>query len=222
MHHNFSEMRTRPSLGLSRRSVVMGMLAGTLAAQSFTRSAFARSPDIVPFRHAASDEALADLKQRLRNTRLPIGETASDWSQGVPPQKLRALIEYWANVYDWRKAEARLNQIEQFRTEIDGLNFHFLHVRSPHANALPMIMTHGWPSTVLEFHKIIGPLTDPTKHGGRAEDAFHLVLPSLPGFAFSDKPAARGWNMDRTARAWGVLMNRLGYSRYVAQGGDWP
>jgi pimeloyl-ACP methyl ester carboxylesterase len=206
---------------ISRRSVATCLAAGLLAAPSFMRSAFALSPGTVPFRHVARDEALADLKQRLRNTRLPEGETVSDWSQGVPSQKLRALIEYWANIYDWRKIESRLNQYEQFRTEIDGLNFHFVHARSSHENALPMIMTHGWPSTILLFHKIIEPLTDPTKHGGRAQDAFHLVLPSLPGFAFSDKPSTRGWNMDRTARAWAVLMDRLGYRRYVAQGGDW-
>jgi len=154
-------------------------------------------------------------------TRWPEGEIAQDWSQGVPSHKMRALIDYWANTYDWRRIESHFNSFPQFRTEIDGLNFHFLHVRSPQADALPMIMTHGWPSTVLLFHKMIEPLTNPTEHGGRAEDAFHLVLPSLPGFAFSDKPTEHGWNMDRTARAWATLMARLDYSRYVAQGGDW-
>lgn len=206
---------------VSRRAFAGRLAAGWLTGPPFIRGAFAFPPGLVPFRYVAREEALADLKQRLRITRLPDGETASDWSQGVPLQKLRALIEYWANSYDWRKIESRLNRYEQFRTEIDGLNFHFVHARSSHENALPMIMTHGWPSTVLEFHKIVEPLIDPTKHGGRAEDAFHLVLPSLPGFAFSDKPAERGWNMDRTARAWGTLMRRLGYTHYVAQGGDW-
>lgn len=212
---------TGSSSGLSRRTVSHGLAAAVFASPLLKGYARAGSPALVPFRYAARDEALVDLKQRLRNTRLPDGETAADWSQGVPLSKLRALIDYWANVYDWRKTEAKLNTFAQFRTEIDGLNFHFLHVRSPHANALPLIMTHGWPSTVLEFHNIIGPLTDPTRHGGRAEDAFHFVAPSLPGFAFSDKPAERGWNMDRTARAWGVLMSRLGYTHYVAQAGDW-
>lgn len=176
---------------------------------------------IEPFAYHAPDNAIADLRRRLARSRWPDGEVTNDWSQGVPCGRLHVLIDYWANKYDWRKIETRLNSFPQFRTEIDGLNFHFLHVRSPQADALPMIMTHGWPSTVLLFHKIIEPLTNPTKHGGRAEDAFHLVLPSLPGFAFSDKPTERGWNMDRTARAWAILMARLGYERYVAQGGDW-
>jgi pimeloyl-ACP methyl ester carboxylesterase len=208
-------------LNLSRRSFGGGLVVATLAAPSLIRSAFADTPEIIPFRYHAPAEALDDLKQRLRKVRLPDGEITSDWSQGVPAHKLQALIERWANAYEWRTIERKLNTFDQFRTGIDGLNFHFLHVRSPHANALPLIVTHGWPSTVLEFHQIIGPLTDPTKHGGRAEDAFHFVAASLPGFAFSDKPAERGWNMDRTARAWGVLMSRLGYTRYVAQGGDW-
>ena len=203
---------------ISRRAALFG--AATAFAAPSSR-AFAASATTVPFRYAASDDALADLKRRLRNTRWPDGEIVSDWSQGVPSHRLRALLDYWTSQYDWRKTEARLNSFPQFRTEIDGLNFHFLHVRSPQAGALPMIMSHGWPSTVLRFHKIIEPLTDPTKHGGRAEDAFHLVLPSLPGFAFSDKPRERGWNMDRTAHAWAVLMARLGYAHYVAQGGDW-
>jgi epoxide hydrolase len=215
--HQDGEGRNR----ISRRSAVHGIAAGLITAPAFARRASAIPQELVPFRFVASDEALSDLKQRLRHSRLPEGATASDWSQGVPTEKLRALIDYWANGYDWRKVENRLNQYEQFRTEIDGLNLHFMHVRSPHATALPMIMTHGWPSTVLEFHRIIEPLIDPTKHGGRAADAFHLVLPSLPGFAFSDKPVERGWNMDRTARAWGTLMTRLGYRHYVAQGGDW-
>jgi pimeloyl-ACP methyl ester carboxylesterase len=206
------------SLAISRRSALLGATAAVVAP---SLHAWASSAAIVPFRYTASADALADLKKRLRNARWPEGETANDWSQGVPPQKMRALIEYWANQYDWRKIESHLNTFPQFRTEIDGLNFHFLHVRSPHTDALPMLMSHGWPSTVLLFHKLIDPLANPTRHGGRAEDAFHLVLPSLPGFAFSDKPRERGWNMDRTARAWAVLMTRLGYPHYVAQGGDW-
>lgn len=215
-----SNQSTASRDAIARRDVIAA-LAVCVTAPFVVRHAFAGEGDIVPFRYAASDDALADLKQRLRRTRLPDGETTADWSQGVPRAKLRALLDRWANSYDWRKAEAQLNTYPQFRTEIDGLAIHFLHVRSPHANALPLIMTHGWPSTVLEFMKIIAPLTNPTAHGGGAADAFHLVLPSLPGFAFSDKPVERGWNMDRTARAWSVLMNRLGYRHYVAQGGDW-
>ena len=178
-------------------------------------------PPITPFTYHAPQSALDDLKQRLAQTRWPDRETVADWSQGVPLAKLRALVEYWRTDYDWRRCEARLNGFAQFRTEIDGLNIHFLHVRSRHANALPIIITHGWPGSVIEFFKIIEPLTNPTAHGGEAQDAFHVVAPSLPGFAFSDKPAERGWNADRIARAWAELMRRLGYDRYVAQGGDW-
>lgn len=145
----------------------------------------------------------------------------SDWSQGVPLADLKELVEYWRTEYDWRRCEKALNHYPQFRTEIDGLGIHFLHVRSKHADALPIILTHGWPSTVLLFRNVIGPLTDPMAHGGTAEDAFHVVVPSLPGFGFSDKPKERGWNAERTAKAWIVLMQRLGYKRYVAQGGDW-
>jgi pimeloyl-ACP methyl ester carboxylesterase len=205
--------------GTTRRAALAGGTAALVLASATGLQA--NDGRIEPFTYRASDQALADLRRRLGQTRWPEGEVANDWSQGVPSHRMRALIDHWANEYDWRRIESHLNSFPQFRTEIDGLNFHFLHVRSPQADALPMIMTHGWPSTVLLFHKIIAPLTDPARHGGRAEDAFHLVLPSLPGFAFSDKPAERGWNMDRTARAWAVLMARLGYDRYVAQGGDW-
>jgi pimeloyl-ACP methyl ester carboxylesterase len=206
---------------ISRRTAIGGLAAGLLAAPAVARNAFALSSELVPFKYTARPEDLADLKARLRNVRLPSRETVADWSEGVPLQKLRSLIEYWGSSYDWRKIEARLNGFEQFRTEIDGLWFHFLHVRSPHPDALPLIVTHGWPSTVLEFHKVLEPLTDPTRYGGTKHDAFHLVVPSMPGFGFSDKPTERGWNADRTARAWGVLMSRLGYRHYVAQGGDW-
>jgi pimeloyl-ACP methyl ester carboxylesterase len=177
--------------------------------------------EITPFTYHAPQSALDDLKQRLAQTRWPERETVSDWSQGVPLEKLRGLVEYWRTDYDWRRCEEALNRFPQYRTEIDGLDIHFIHVRSKHPNALPIILTHGWPSTVLLFRDVIGPLTDPTAHGGRAEDAFDVVVPSLPGFGFSDKPAERGWNAERTARAWAVLMARLGYKRYVAQGGDW-
>ncbi len=176
---------------------------------------------ITPFTYRAPQDALDDLRQRLARTRWPERETVNDWSQGVPLAKLRELVDYWHDRYDWRRCEARLNRVPQFRTTIDGLGIHFIHARSKHASALPIIMTHGWPGSVIEFLEIVGPLTDPTAHGSRAEDAFHFVAPSLPGFGFSDKPAARGWSADRIARAWGELMGRLGYGRYVAQGGDW-
>jgi epoxide hydrolase len=176
---------------------------------------------IAPFTYRASQSALDDLKRRLTNTRWPEQETVNDWSQGVPLAEIRALVDYWRDEYDWRRAEAALSRFPQFRTEIDGLGIHFIHARSRHRDALPIILTHGWPSTVQLFRKVIDPLTDPTAHGGRAEDAFHVIAPSLPGFGFSDKPIEAGWNAERTARAWAVLMERLGYKRYVAQGGDW-
>jgi pimeloyl-ACP methyl ester carboxylesterase len=176
---------------------------------------------VTPFKYQAPQSALDDLKQRLKRTRWPEGETVKDWSQGVPLAKFRALVEYWRTDYDWRRCEAKLNGFPQFRTKIDGLNIHFLHVRSRHENALPIILTHGWPGSVIEFLKLIDPLTNPTAHGGQAEDAFHVVAPSLPGFGFSDKPSERGWNAARIAKAWSELMRRLGYTRYVAQGGDW-
>jgi pimeloyl-ACP methyl ester carboxylesterase len=201
-------------------------LAATAKGLSLGRSS-AANPDLsdpaacTPFKYVAPQDALDDLKQRLTRTRWPERETVKDWSQGVPLATLRALVDYWRTAYDWRRCEAKLNGFAQYRTKIDGLNIHFLHVRSRHANALPIIMTHGWPGSVIEFFKVIGPLTDPTAHGGRAEDAFHVVAPSLPGFAFSDKPDERGWNAARIAKAWGEMMRRLGYDHYVAQGGDW-
>jgi pimeloyl-ACP methyl ester carboxylesterase len=164
---------------------------------------------------------LADLKRRLAATRWPSKETVSDTAQGVQLATIRALAQYWQTTYDWRKMEARLNALPQFITEIDGLDIHFIHVRSRHPNALPLIVTHGWPGSIIEQLKIIEPLTNPTAHGGRAEDAFDLVIPSLPGYGFSGKPTAPGWDPQHIARAWTVLMKRLGYSRFVAQGGDW-
>ncbi|MFT3968587.1 MAG: epoxide hydrolase, partial [Sphingobium sp.] len=165
--------------------------------------------------------ALDDLRDRLARTRWPERETVTGWEQGVPLAQARALCAYWRDHYDWRRCEAMLNGLGQHRTEIDGLGIHFLHVRSRHADALPLILTHGWPGSVIEFHKVIGPLTDPTAHGGDAADAFHLVIPSLPGHGFSDRPAGTGWGIDRIGRAWIALMRRLGYGRFVAQGGDW-
>jgi pimeloyl-ACP methyl ester carboxylesterase len=177
--------------------------------------------EIRPFRVDIPDEALTDLRNRVAATRWPDRETVTDQSQGVPLAKLQELVRYWGSDYDWRKAEATLNSLPQFKTEIDGLDIHFLHVRSSHPDALPLIMTHGWPGSVLELLKVIGPLTDPTAHGGRAEDAFHLVLPSMPGYGFSGKPRTSGWDPDHIARAWPELMARLGYQHYVSQGGDW-
>lgn len=181
----------------------------------------AATKDVTPFKIQVPQEALDDLKRRLASTRWPERETVGDWSQGVPLQKAQALIAYWRDKYNWRRFEARLNAFPQYRTQIDGLGIHFIHVRSPHRDALPLILTHGWPGSVVEFMEIIGPLSDPTRYGGRAEDAFHVVAPSLPGFAFSDKPVETGWDVSRIARAWATLMQRIGYDRWVAQGGDW-
>ncbi len=176
---------------------------------------------IRPFRSDMPDEAIADLHRRIAATRWPRKELVADRSQGVQLSTIQELGRYWADEYDWRKrGEARLNALPQFKTEIDGVDIHFIHVKSPHENALPLIMTHGWPGSVIELLDTVGPLTDPTAHGGRAEDAFHLVLPSIPGYGFSGEPTELGWDAARTARAWAELMNRLGYTRYVAQGGD--
>lgn len=176
---------------------------------------------IEPFRIDIPDEQLANLRQRLQMTRWPDAETPNDWSQGIPLAYMQEVCRYWAEEYDWRATEARLNALPQFRTTLDGLGFHFLHIRSPHENALPLVMTHGWPGSIVEFLKVIAPLTDPTAHGGDAADACHLVCPTLPGYGFSDKPTEPGWNIERIARAWSQLMLRLGYNQYVAQGGDW-
>jgi pimeloyl-ACP methyl ester carboxylesterase len=178
-------------------------------------------PDVRPFSFTASDEALADLRRRVAATEWPEKETVADASQGVQLATLQALARYWATDYDWRTVEARLHALPQFVTEIDGLDIHFIHVRSQHDNALPLIVNHGWPGSIIEQLKIIEPLTDPTAHGGSAADAFHLVIPSMPGYGFSGKPTSTGWGPERMGRAWAELMQRLGYTRYVAQGGDW-
>jgi pimeloyl-ACP methyl ester carboxylesterase len=175
---------------------------------------------IRPFRADVPEDALADLRRRLAATRWPTRELVTDRSQGVQLATMEALCRYWATEYDWRRCESRLNALPQFTTQIDGVDIHFLHVRSPHPDALPLIMTHGWPGSVVELLETVGPLTDPTAFGGRAEDAFDLVLPSVPGYGFSAEPTEPGWNVVRTARAWAELMRRLGYTRYVAQGGD--
>jgi pimeloyl-ACP methyl ester carboxylesterase len=175
---------------------------------------------IRPFHVDIPEEALEDLRRRIAAVRLPSKELVQDRSQGVQLATIQALARYWTTEYDWRRCEARLNALPQFKTEIDGLDVHFIHVKSRHEDALPLIMTHGWPGSVIELLETVGPLTDPTAHGGRAEDAFHLVLPSVPGYGFSAEPTELGWYAGRVAEAWGKLMPRLGYDRYVAQGGD--
>ena len=176
---------------------------------------------IRPFEFHAPDEDLADLKRRIEATRWPDRETVSDASQGVQLATMRKLADYWATQYDWRKVEARLNALPNFITNIDGLDIHFIHVKSKHENALPIIVTHGWPGSIIEQLKIIAPLTDPTAHGGKAEDAFDVVIPSIPGYGFSERPTEPGWNPPRIAQAWLTLMQRLGYTKFTAQGGDW-
>ncbi|MFJ6944827.1 epoxide hydrolase family protein [Streptomyces wuyuanensis] len=176
---------------------------------------------IRPFTFEFSDDELADLRRRIEATRYPEKETVDDQSQGTQLATIQELAHYWATEYDWRKVEAKLKAVPHFITEIDGLDIHFIHVRSKHENALPLIVTHGWPGSIVAQLKIIEPLTDPTAHGGSAEDAFHVVIPSLPGYGFSGKPTSSGWNPERIARAWAVLMERLGYTKYAAQGGDW-
>jgi pimeloyl-ACP methyl ester carboxylesterase len=176
--------------------------------------------EIRPFRVDMPSEAIAELERRIAATRWPNKELVDDRSQGVQLATIQALARYWATDYDWRRCEARLNALPQFKTEIDGEDVHFIHVTSPHEDALPLIMTHGWPGSVIELLETVGPLTDPTAHGGNASDAFHLVLPSLPGYGFSAVPTELGWFAGRFAQAWGKLMPRLGYTRYVAQGGD--
>ena len=204
------------------------VLASPLCAQ--TRSASMGNAQTVqtsadnaihPFSVNVPEQALTELRRRILATQWPEKETVSDTSQGVPLAEMRELARYWATDYDWRKAEAKLNALPQFMTNIDGLDIHFIHVRSKNPKALPLIINHGWPGSVLEQIKLVGRLTDPTAHGGKAEDAFHVVIPSMPGYGFSGKPTSTGWGPERMARAWAELMKRLGYTRYVAQGGDW-
>lgn len=176
---------------------------------------------ITPHPLAFPDEALADLRRRLADTRWPEREAVDDWRQGAPLAKVRALCDYWRDGHDWRACEARLNALDPSITTIDGLDVHFLHLRSPEPDALPLVLTHGWPGSVIEFLKVAAPLADPRAHGGEARDAFHVVIPALPGYGLSGKPVAAGWDVPRIARAWIALMQRLGYDRFVAQGGDW-
>ena len=212
-----------PPLSPTRRDVLVATAAA--AATSLLPTALRAAPAddvaIRPFQFHASDEALADLRRRVAGTKWPRQETVADASQGVQLATMRKLARYWQTEHDWRKAEARLNALPQFMTTIDGLDIHFIHVRSKHENALPIIVTHGWPGSIIEQLKIIDPLTNPTAHGASVADAFDVVIPSLPGYGFSGQPTATGWDPVRIARAWIVLMKRLGYTKFVAQGGDW-
>jgi len=208
----------RRFLSLAAKGITVAGAASLLPVQFATAAA---GDAILPFRIHVPDEQLADLRRRIAATHWPDQETVTDGSQGPQLASFQEVIRYWGTDYDWRKVEARLNALPMFLTEIDGIDIHFIHVRSKHEDALPLIVTHGWPGSIIEQLKIIDPLTNPTAYGGTASDAFHLVIPSMPGFGFSGKPTGKGWNPDRIARAWAELMRRLGYTRYVAQGGDW-
>jgi pimeloyl-ACP methyl ester carboxylesterase len=211
-------MNTIPLLGLAMMVASTGAVAAVSTAAPTTSAA---DEKIRPFRAEVPQVDIDDLRKRLRMTRWPDKETVADASQGPQLAQLQELVRYWGSSYDWRKAEAKLNALPQFVTRIDGVDIHFIHVRSRHPNALPVVIAHGWPGSVFEQIKLIGPLTDPTRFGGRAEDAFDVVIPSLPGYGFSGQPTEAGWGLDRIGSAFNVLMQRLGYSRYVAQGGDW-
>jgi pimeloyl-ACP methyl ester carboxylesterase len=214
-------MRELSSLPNRRQLLAATAAAGALSLLPAGLANAAEGDAIRPFTFHASQTALDELRRRIAATRWPEKETVADSSQGVPLATMQDLARYWATDYDWHKAEAKLNAFPQFVTAIDGLDIHFIHVRSKHPNALPLVITHGWPGSILEQIKLIGPLTDPTAHGGKAEDAFDVVIPSMPGYGFSGKPTSPGWGPERMARAWPELMKRLGYTRYVAQGGDW-
>ena len=211
----FSSLNHGQTTGRSETGTVVAAQA------SSARTAAAADRSIRPFKARIPQAQIDELRRRIAATRFPERETVADFSQGVQLEKLRPLVEYWGKSYDWRKAEAKLNALPQFITTIDGLDIHFIHVRSRHPNALPMLIPHGWPGSVFELLKVVDPLVNPTAHGGRAEDAFHIVLPSLPGYGFSGKPTAAGWGPDRMGRVFHELMQRLGYNEYVAQGGDW-
>ena len=210
------------SLSSNRRSFLASSVAVGAAALLVAKAHAASGDEAIrPFHVNFPEEQLVDLRRRVKATLWPDKETVTDASQGVQLATMQKLAQYWANEHDWRKCEAKINAVPNFITEIDGLDIHFIHVRSKHENALPMIVTHGWPGSIIEQMKIIDPLTNPTAHGGTAADAFHLVIPSLPGYGFSGKPTAPGWNPVSIAKAWATLMQRLGYTKYVAQGGDW-
>jgi pimeloyl-ACP methyl ester carboxylesterase len=211
-----------PLFSSTRRDIlVISVAAGAASLLPGSAGAVANAEAVRPLHVNVPEEQLTDLRGRLTATRWPDRETVTDDSQGVPLAMMQELARYWATDYDWRRIEARLNALPQFVTQIDGLDIHFIHIRSKYEKALPLIVTHGWPGSVIEQLKIIGPLTDPTAYGGSASDAFHLVIPSLPGYGFSARPTTTGWGPDHIARAWFVLMKRLGYAQFVAQGGDW-
>jgi pimeloyl-ACP methyl ester carboxylesterase len=226
MTSEFSSKTRRQFLATAATAAVVGA-ATTVSAEGFGLDApagggaSAGRDAIRPFRVNVPDSALADLKSRLVQARLPEKEAVADFSQGVPLKTIEQVLAHWRDRYDWRKVEARLNSYPQFITEIDGLDIHFIHVRSKHADAMPLIVTHGWPGSVVEQLKIIEPLTNPTAFGGKASDAFHIIIPSMPGYGFSGKPTSVGWGPERIASAWTTLMRRLGYKKFVAQGGDW-
>src|SRR5882724_10782593 len=215
-----------PRRGFTARAAVASLVLATATipalAGDMATSASKEDPTAIrPFHVHVPEKTLTDLRRRLAATQWPDKETVADDSQGVQLATMQKLVRYWATDYDWRKVEAKLNSYPQFVTTIDGVDIHFIHVRSKHKNALPLIVTHGWPGSIIEQMKIIDPLTYPTAHGGSASDAFDVVIPSIPGYGYSSKPTAAGWDAPRIARAWGVLMKRLGYKKYVAQGGDW-
>ena len=214
----------KTTAALAITAAALGLLGLAERSDALSTVAEHTGPDkaaVRPFQVTVPDAELTALRKRINATVWPERETVADASQGVPLATMQELARYWATEYDWRKVEAKLNALPQFITEIDGLDIHFIHVRSKHANALPLIVTHGWPGSIIEQLKIIDPLTNPTAHGASASDAFHLVIPSMPGYGFSGKPTSTGWGPERMGRAWAELMKRLGYTRYVAQGGDW-
>ena len=205
---------------LKTAASVLGMVL-TASSTNAIGAPASDSASIRPFTFRAQQSALDEMRRRILATQWPEKETVPDQSQGVPLATMRELARYWATDYDWRKVEAKLNALPQFVTEIDGLDIHFIHVRSKHENALPLVVAHGWPGSIIEQLKIIDPLVNPTAYGATAADAFHVVIPSMPGYGFSGKPTSTGWGPERMGRAWDALMKRLGYTRYVAQGGDW-
>ena len=221
---NLQRTTRKATGGLVAAAAALGLCLCAFSSSNFGQTAQQAAPEdrsIRPFKVQIPQAALDDLRSRIKATRWPDKETVADQSQGAQLAKLQQLVRYWGTDYDWRKLEAKLNALPQFTTNIDGVEIHFIHVRSRHANALPVVITHGWPGSVIEQLKLVGPLTDPTAHGGRAEDAFDVVIPSVPGYGFSGKPTGTGWDPDRVARTWAELMKRLGYAHYVAQGGDW-